>query len=181
MRARGRAPAAGSAARARSAGLPARPPGRAGADASARGYRDPGGRAAVLAAKTAAFAALTAFAAEPVSAGERVSGTDRVSSAERVSGAADDDPARGLPLPPGSRADDERPETFVSGRGFRESVSFYERVLRARGAGHRAVPVYRYRGVTLARFLAEDDASRWSAIHVYAIRQATYVAVIGPP
>ena len=96
-----------------------------------------------------------------------------------VAPAAAADATRGLPLPPGSRAADA--DTFSSSRGFRDTVTFYSRHLHRRDIPHRAIPVYRHRGVDIARFLATGPDSPWAAIHVYRHRGATFIAIVASP
>lgn len=85
----------------------------------------------------------------------------------------------GVPLPPGSRSVDV--DLFASGRGFRKTVAHVERFLRRRGLRHRAVPVYRYRGVVVARFLSRHESSKWQAIHVFRAAGRTRIAIVPRP
>ena len=87
---------------------------------------------------------------------------------------------RGLPLVPGSRPA-ETPGVYVSGRGLRDTRTFYSRHLRRAGIAHRVIPLQRRRGVEHQRFLATGDDSPWAAIQVYRHRGVTYVAIVGPP
>lgn len=70
-----------------------------------------------------------------------------------------------VPLPPGSRS--QGAHLFSSGRGFRATVDFYTRFLQRRGIAHEAIPVYRYRGTAVARFLSRQPGTQWDAIHVF--------------
>ena len=80
----------------------------------------------------------------------------------------------GVALPGGSRRIDSN--LYRSSLGFRKTVRFYKRFLRRRD--HDEVPVYRYRGTTVARFLSRDSQSRWLAIHVFKYREHTQIYVI---
>lgn len=94
----------------------------------------------------------------------------------------------GLPLPPGTRIDTaradpgagagERRHLFVSGRGFRATVEFYQRFLSRRGLRHQAIPVYRYRGTEIARFLSRQPGTAWSAVHVYRDDARTWIFIV---
>jgi hypothetical protein len=83
-----------------------------------------------------------------------------------------------IPLPRGSRVAAAGEAVFVSPQGFRRTVDFYERFLKQRGLPHTAVPVYRYRGVTIARFLSTAPASTWLAIHVFHHEGRTLIFVV---
>jgi hypothetical protein len=89
-----------------------------------------------------------------------------------------------LPLPPGTRIDtraqpapgDRRP--FVSGRGFRATIEHFQRVLARRGLLHQAIPVRRYRGTAVARFLPSQPGTAWSALHVYQQDGRTWIFIV---
>jgi hypothetical protein len=90
----------------------------------------------------------------------------------------------GLPLPPGTRIDTrtlpapgER-RLFVSGRGFRATVEHFQRVLARRGLLHEAIPVQRYRGTVVARFLSRQPGTAWSALHVYQQDARTWIFIV---
>jgi hypothetical protein len=87
------------------------------------------------------------------------------------------DATRGVPLPPGARPAEEG--IHVSPRGLRDTLTFYSRHLQRRAIDHQAIPLQRYRGIELARFLARDPASPWEAIHVYRHRGTTFIAIVG--
>lgn len=93
----------------------------------------------------------------------------------------------GLPLPPGTRIDTggTRPAArlLVSGRGFRPTVEHFQRVLTRRGLLHQAIPVQRYRGTVVARFLSRQPGTAWSAIHVYQHEARTWIFIVpaSPP
>lgn len=96
----------------------------------------------------------------------------------------------GVPLPPGTRIDParaasadggERRHLFVSGRGFRATVEFYQRFLARRGLQHQAIPVYRYRGTEIARFLSRQPGTAWSAVHVYREDARTWIFIVPQP
>jgi hypothetical protein len=93
----------------------------------------------------------------------------------------------GVPLPPGTRIDTggagaqdpgARQRLFVSGRGFRATVEFYQRFLARRGLRHEAIPVYRYRGTDIARFLSRQPGTAWSAVHVYREDARTWIFIV---
>jgi hypothetical protein len=90
-----------------------------------------------------------------------------------ASAAADE---HGVPLPARSRH--IKDGLYESSLGFRKTVDFYDRWLRRQGISHAAIPVYRYRGVTVARFLSRQPTARWHAIHVFQQRGRTRVAVV---
>lgn len=91
----------------------------------------------------------------------------------------------GLPLPPGSRIDarsrpgpGEHQRLFVSGRGFRATVEHFQRFLARRGLLHEAIPVQRYRGTVVARFLSRQPGTAWSALHVYQHDARTWMFIV---
>jgi hypothetical protein len=90
-----------------------------------------------------------------------------------TSAAAD---VHGVPLPARSRPIGET--LHESSLGFRKTVDFYQRWLRRQGIDHERIPVYRYRGVSVARFLAREQSARWRAIHVFHHRGRTRIAII---
>jgi hypothetical protein len=81
-----------------------------------------------------------------------------------------------VPLPRGSRSIGDN--HFASSRGFRKTVEFYQRFLKRGAKDHRAVPVYRIRGVTVARCISKMKGSKWLAIHVFLIRGKTQIYVV---
>lgn len=93
--------------------------------------------------------------------------------------------ALGLPLPPGTRIDTraepgpgERRLLFVSGRGFRATIEHFQRFLARRGLLHEAVPVQRYRGTVVARFLSRQPGTAWAALHVYQQDARTWIFIV---
>jgi hypothetical protein len=89
----------------------------------------------------------------------------------------------GLPLPPGTRIDTRAPRTaerrpLISGRGFRATVEHFQRVLARRGLLHQAIPVQRYRGTVVARFLSRQPGTAWSALHVYQHDARTWIFIV---
>jgi hypothetical protein len=82
----------------------------------------------------------------------------------------------GVAMPAGSRQ--AGGGVVTSGRGFGQTVEFYKRFLKRAGVGHEAVPVYRYRGVDVARFLVRQGGTRWMAIHVYRHGGRTMIYVV---
>ena len=88
--------------------------------------------------------------------------------------------AGGIALPRGTRAaDPSSPEPlFVSGRGFRDTVDHVRKQLQRRGIDHDAVPVYRRRGISVARFIARAPTAPFHAIHVFHSGARTYLFVV---
>jgi hypothetical protein len=82
----------------------------------------------------------------------------------------------GLEVPRGSKVTGD--QLWSSALGFRKTVEFYERLLKRKSLAHEAVPVYRYRGVTVARFISTADGARWRAIHVFHRRGATRIYLV---
>ncbi|MBE7453687.1 MAG: hypothetical protein HS111_33935 [Kofleriaceae bacterium] len=97
------------------------------------------------------------------------------SAAVAAPGAAE---LHGLPLPRGSRAADGR---HISGQGFRATVDHFAKVLRARGVPVTAAGPYRVRGVDVMRFVRDDPASTWLAIHVWRTGGVTWITVVPRP
>ncbi len=85
----------------------------------------------------------------------------------------------GLPLPPRTRSRGR--DLFTSGRGFRATVDFYTRHLSRRGLRHQAIPIYRYRSVTVARFLSQSPGTEWSALHVFQQDSRTSIFILPRP
>ena len=88
--------------------------------------------------------------------------------------------AGGIALPRGTRAADpaSAEPLFVSGRGFRDTVEHVRKQLQRRGIDHEAVPVYRRRGVSVARFIARAPSAPFAAIHVFHTGARTYLFVV---
>lgn len=82
----------------------------------------------------------------------------------------------GLDVPRGSKVIGD--QLWSSALGFRKTVQFYERLLKRKGLEHEAVPIYGYRGVVVARFLATAADSSWRAIHVFQRRGVTRVYLV---
>jgi len=85
----------------------------------------------------------------------------------------------GIPLPRGSRK--IAANHFNSGRNFRKTVQYYQRLMRRRASPHDAIPVYRYRGVAVARFVSRAKRGKWSAIHVFRASGRTQIYVVPGP
>jgi hypothetical protein len=83
-----------------------------------------------------------------------------------------------LPLPPGSRRIEG--DLHLSGQSFRETVRFFQRRLARQRVAHEQRPIYRYRGVLVARFLSRE-ATTWAAIHVFQQRDRTHIFIVRPP
>lgn len=84
----------------------------------------------------------------------------------------------GLPLPRGSRTAEGR---HVSGLGFRATVDHVAKVLRARGVPVTATGPYRVRGVDVMRFVRDDPAGTWLAIHVWRTGGVTWITIVPRP
>jgi hypothetical protein len=84
-----------------------------------------------------------------------------------------------VPLPRGSRS--LATDVFVSGQTFRKTVDHVARWLDKQGIAHEAVPVYRYRGVEVARFLSAQGSTAWLAIHVFRRQGKTMIAIVPRP
>lgn len=67
-------------------------------------------------------------------------------------------------LPPGTQPDAHG--QLVSGRGLRDTGDFLAAELARRGIAVRQIGPYGARGVELTRFLSDDPATPWLAIHV---------------
>lgn len=81
-----------------------------------------------------------------------------------------------VPVPTGSRAREHH--VYESSRGFRPTVRFYQRHFDKRGAAYELRPIYAYRGVTIARFLARDAHAPWRAVHVFHHQGRTFIRVV---
>lgn len=86
--------------------------------------------------------------------------------------------AKVFDVPVRGRAQKQQPGLYASRMGFRRTVAYYRRWLKARGHKHEAVPVYRYRSTLVARFLSRETASRWSAIHVWHYAGHTWITIV---
>jgi hypothetical protein len=84
----------------------------------------------------------------------------------------------GVPLPSGSKVQKSDADLYKSGRGFRKTVRFYKKFLKRRGLLHDEIPVYEYRGTTVARFVSRQRGADWSAIHVFKRRGQTMIYVV---
>ena len=86
----------------------------------------------------------------------------------------------GVPAPPRSRVQASGPDAGLieSGLGFGKTVRFYRKHFQRNGTSVRQVPTYAYRGVTIARFLAERPHTAWLAVHVFRHRGRTYIHVV---
>lgn len=82
----------------------------------------------------------------------------------------------GLSVPRGSKV--VAPQVWQSRLGFRKTVKFYERLWKRLGLEPEAVPVYRYRGVDVARFLAKHPDSPWQAVQIFRKRGNTRIAIV---
>jgi hypothetical protein len=85
----------------------------------------------------------------------------------------------GLPLPRGSRQ--ASGDTYISGRGFRESSEFYGRELVRRGDLFRKVGPYRRRGLDVVRFVLDDGTTAYLAIHVYRADGKSMISFVPRP
>jgi len=83
-----------------------------------------------------------------------------------------------IPLPRGSRADGDR---HASALAFRATVDWYAKRWRERGIPVRTVGPYTARGVDIVRFVREDAAGPWSAVHVYRQAGKTWIFFVRRP
>ena len=80
------------------------------------------------------------------------------------------------PLPPRARLlDDGR---FASSLGFRDTVDWYVKELRRRGANVDLVGPVRFRDVTYVRILPRDVGSPWSAVHIVLADGRTTIYIL---
>jgi hypothetical protein len=93
-----------------------------------------------------------------------------------ISSVAAADPA--VRMPPGTRAEDDH---FVSTRGLRDTTDFVAKELASRGIATARVGPYRERSVELTRFLSQDPATTWLAIHVVRISGKTLIFFVPRP
>lgn len=87
----------------------------------------------------------------------------------------------GVPMPKGSRGEAGAADRVVSGKGYAGSVAHVAKWLDREGIAHRKVGPYRARGVDVTRFVSEDKATRWLAIHVYRQAGKTWISVVRRP
>lgn len=84
--------------------------------------------------------------------------------------------AAGAPLPPRARPlDDGR---YVSPLGFRDTVDWYTKELRRRGAHVDLAGPVRFRDVTYVRILPRDVGSSWSAVHIVLADGRTTIYIL---
>lgn len=81
-----------------------------------------------------------------------------------------------LRMPPGTRTSTEG--HLVSGRGLRETTSYFAKQLARLGIAARQVGPYRTRGVELTRFISETPATTWLAVHVWRTFGKTMIFVV---
>ena len=84
----------------------------------------------------------------------------------------------GVPVPKGSRADDTR---HVSGKSYRDTITYYEKWLDKQGTAHEQLGPYRARGVDVTRFVSSESGTAWLAIHVYRVAGKTWIFVVPRP
>lgn len=82
----------------------------------------------------------------------------------------------GLPVPPQAKPAGEH--VYVTPLTFRNTVSFYKNRLRKKGIRYQEVPVYRFRGTTIARLISQSPETAWLAVHVFRSKGRTYLALI---
>jgi hypothetical protein len=87
----------------------------------------------------------------------------------------------GVPLPRGTRIDPSAEGLFLSGQTFRKTVDHIARWLDRQGLAHDAVPIYRYRGIEVARFVSQVPATSWLAIHVFRRLGTTSIYIVPRP
>jgi hypothetical protein len=81
-------------------------------------------------------------------------------------------------LPPGTRTEGDH---FVAGRGLRDSTDFVAKELARRGIAVEQIGPTRVRGVELTRFLSQEPATPWLAIHVLRSAGKTLIFFVPRP
>ena len=85
----------------------------------------------------------------------------------------------GVPMPKGSKVPDSSdPSRVVSSKSYRDTVESLTKWLSKHAIAHHQVGPYRVRGVDLTRFISDDPATAWLAIHVYRITGKTWIFVV---
>jgi len=84
----------------------------------------------------------------------------------------------GVPLPRGARATADR---YVSPKSYRDTVDFIDHWLTRQGTLHHEVGPYRARGIDVTRFVSDQPATPWLAIHVYRQAAKTWIFVVPRP
>lgn len=88
----------------------------------------------------------------------------------------------GVPMPRGSKTPDAADAArVVSGKSYRDTVDYFTKWLAKSGAAHHQVGPYRARGVDITRWISDDAASSWLAIHVYRQAGKTWIFVVSRP
>lgn len=85
----------------------------------------------------------------------------------------------GIPVP--GRELEKTGGVHLSRMTFRQTVRYYNAFLKQRKIEHTAVPIYRYRGVTVARWVSKDPKTPWAAIHVWQRRGKTRIFIVPTP
>jgi hypothetical protein len=84
-----------------------------------------------------------------------------------------------LRLPPGTRRDPTQgSNAWVSGRGLRDTTDLLAAELRRRGIAARQIGPAAVRGVELTRFLSDDPATAWLAVHVLRTAGKTWIFLV---
>ena len=82
----------------------------------------------------------------------------------------------GAPLPKKARAlEDGR---FASPMGFRDTVEWYRKELRKRGANATVLGPIRYRDVVFVRVLPTDAHAPWAAVHIVLADGRTTIYIL---
>lgn len=92
--------------------------------------------------------------------------------------AADAAELHGAPLP--SRAKQLAENHYASPKGFRDTVEFYRKELDRRGVVVEYRAPERWRDVVFARFLANDPAAKFAAVHIVLADGKTTIYIVPP-
>jgi hypothetical protein len=84
----------------------------------------------------------------------------------------------GIPLPRGAKVVEDR---AVSSKSFRDTVDYIHKYVDKQGVASHEVGPYRARGVDITRFVSDDPATGWLAIHVYRQAGKTWISVVPRP
>lgn len=85
-----------------------------------------------------------------------------------------------VPVPSRSRARHSGADAGLveSSRGLRQTVRFYRKWFKRQGIDVREIPIYAYRRVTIARFLARNPRTSWLAVHVFRHQGRTFIRIV---
>ena len=81
----------------------------------------------------------------------------------------------GVPMPRGSHASGA---AVASSKSYRDTVDWVAAWLDRKAIAYKKVGPYRARGVDVTRFLSQDPATEWLAIHVWSQAGTTWISVV---